>query len=100
MAHNIAKPKDQVAYTKVPIFWSSIGKGLRYLGTGAGFDETYTDGNVDELKLSPIDYSTSDGHAYEQGLMKNSLPLTKRRTARSQPSPPCSAIQLWPRLRS
>lgn len=51
VAHNIAKPNDQVAYTKIPIFWSSVGKGLRYLGTGAGFDDTYTDGNVDELKV-------------------------------------------------
>ncbi|WWC86273.1 uncharacterized protein L201_001146 [Kwoniella dendrophila CBS 6074] len=52
VAHNITHPDDQVAYTKVPIFWSSIGKGLRYLGTGAGFDDSYTDGNVDELKFA------------------------------------------------
>ncbi|ORY32308.1 hypothetical protein BCR39DRAFT_523859 [Naematelia encephala] len=52
VAHNIARPNDKVAYTKIPIFWSSIGKGLRYLGSGAGFDEVYTDGNVDELKFA------------------------------------------------
>ncbi|WVR05904.1 hypothetical protein IAU60_002930 [Kwoniella sp. DSM 27419] len=52
VAHNIAKPNDKVAYTKVPIFWSSIGKGLRYLGTGAGFDDSYTDGDVSELKFA------------------------------------------------
>ncbi|KAK6905738.1 hypothetical protein I203_106569 [Kwoniella mangroviensis CBS 8507] len=52
VAHNITHPDDQVAYTKVPIFWSSIGKGLRYLGTGAGFDDSYTDGNIDELKFA------------------------------------------------
>jgi hypothetical protein len=51
-AHNIAKPDEPVKYDKVPIFWSSVGKGLRYLGTGAGFDETYTDGDVAELKVS------------------------------------------------
>ncbi|GFZ43525.1 hypothetical protein JCM24511_01245 [Saitozyma sp. JCM 24511] len=51
-AHNIAKPNDLVAYTKVPIFWSSIGKGLRYIGTGAGFDDSYTTGNIDELKFA------------------------------------------------
>lgn len=55
VAHNITKPDDQVEYTKVPIFWSSVGKGLRYLGTGAGFDDSYTDGNVDELKVSLLD---------------------------------------------
>jgi len=54
VAHNITKPNDQVAYTKIPIFWSSVGKGLRYLGTGAGFDDTYTDGNVDELKVGVV----------------------------------------------
>jgi hypothetical protein len=52
VAHNIVKPKDRVAFTKVPIFWSSVGKGLRYLGTGGGFDDTYTDGNLEELKVS------------------------------------------------
>jgi hypothetical protein len=36
----------------VPVFWSSVGKGLRYLGTGAGFDDTYTDGDLKELKVS------------------------------------------------
>lgn len=41
-------------YDKVPIFWSSVGKGLRYLGTGAGFDDTYTDGDVGELKVSYV----------------------------------------------
>jgi hypothetical protein len=27
VGHNIAKPDDQVDYEKVPIFWSSVGKG-------------------------------------------------------------------------
>ena len=53
-AHNIAKPNNLVAFDKVPVFWSSIGKGLRYLGTGAGFDDVYTDGNVKELKVGLI----------------------------------------------
>jgi hypothetical protein len=35
----------------VPVFWSSVGKGLRYIGTGAGFDDVYTDGNPSELKV-------------------------------------------------
>jgi len=51
-AHNIAKPAELVAYEKIPIFWSSVGKGLRYLGTGAGFDDTYIDGDVKELKFA------------------------------------------------
>ncbi|KAK8865946.1 hypothetical protein IAR55_001095 [Kwoniella newhampshirensis] len=59
VAHNITFPDDQVKYTKVPIFWSSIGKGLRYLGTGAGFDDTYTDGDVGELKFAT--YQAKDG---------------------------------------
>ena len=50
-AHNIAKPKDQLVYDKVPVFWSSIGNGIRYLGTGEGFDDVYTDGDVKELKV-------------------------------------------------
>jgi len=53
VGHNIAKPNDSVAFAKVPIFWSSVGGGLRYVGTGAGFDDTYTDGDVAGLKVSP-----------------------------------------------
>lgn len=33
-----------------------MGKGLRYLGTGAGFDETYTDGSIDELKVCLLSF--------------------------------------------
>lgn len=58
-AHNIAKPSSLVKYDKVPIFWSSVGKGLRYLGTGAGFDETYTDGSIEELKF--VTYQAKNG---------------------------------------
>ena len=52
VAHSITRPHDLVAFTKVPIFWSSVGKGLRYVGTGAGFDDSFTDGSLDELKAS------------------------------------------------
>ncbi|KAI9635272.1 uncharacterized protein MKK02DRAFT_25715 [Dioszegia hungarica] len=51
-AHNIAKPNDLVKYDKIPVFWSSVGKGLRYVGTGGGFDDSYTDGSIDELKAN------------------------------------------------
>lgn len=46
-----------MAYTKVPIFWSSIGKGLRYLGTGAGYDDMFVDGNFKELKVCNVPFS-------------------------------------------
>jgi len=59
VGHNITKPDDQVAFTKVPIFWSSVGKGLRYVGTGGGFDDSWTDGNVDELKFAT--YQAKEG---------------------------------------
>ncbi|ODO07253.1 flavoprotein [Cryptococcus wingfieldii CBS 7118] len=52
LAHTITHPESPVAYTKVPIFWSSIGKGLRYLGTGAGFDDQYVDGSFKDLKFA------------------------------------------------
>lgn len=52
VGHNISKPDAQIEYQKVPVFWSSVGKGLRYIGTGAGFDDIYTDGNPSELKVS------------------------------------------------
>ncbi|OWZ64959.1 hypothetical protein AYX14_02737 [Cryptococcus neoformans] len=52
VAHNITHPENPVSYTKVPIFWSSIGKGLRYLGTGAGYDDMYVDGNFKEFKFA------------------------------------------------
>jgi len=63
VGYNIAKGVgaggEGLVYKKVPIFWSSIGKGLRYVGTGAGFDDTYTDGNVDELKF--VTYQAKEG---------------------------------------
>ncbi|UOH80174.1 hypothetical protein LQV05_002823 [Cryptococcus neoformans] len=52
VAHNITHPENPVSYTKVPIFWSSIGKGLRYLGTGAGYDDMYVDGNFKDFKFA------------------------------------------------
>lgn len=94
VAHNIAKPNDQVAYTKIPIFWSSVGKGLRYLGTGAGFDDTYTDGNVDELKVRD---GGSRRRAWE---LTDSSSLTRRRRARSRLWRRCSGTRLSPRLRN
>ena len=51
VAHNIANPKERIPFTSVPVFWSSVGKGLRYVGTGAGYEDAYTDGNVGELKF-------------------------------------------------
>lgn len=39
------------AYAQVPVFWSSVGKGLRYVGSGADFDEAYLDGSADDLKF-------------------------------------------------
>lgn len=59
VGHNITHPDNLVAYTKVPIFWSSIGKGLRYLGTGAGYDDMYVDGNFKELKFAA--YQAKEG---------------------------------------
>lgn len=44
VAHTIAHPDDPQAYELVPIFWSSIGGGLRYVGTGAKFTEQWVDG--------------------------------------------------------
>ncbi|KAL7419530.1 Apoptosis-inducing factor 1 [Cryptotrichosporon argae] len=52
VGHNIAHPDDKVKYTKIPIFWSSIGKGLRYLGTGAGSDDQWLDGSAADLKFA------------------------------------------------
>lgn len=59
VGHNITHPDNLVAYTKVPIFWSSIGKGLRYLGTGAGYDDMFVDGNFKELKFAA--YQAKEG---------------------------------------
>jgi NADPH-dependent 2,4-dienoyl-CoA reductase/sulfur reductase-like enzyme len=39
------------AYAQVPVFWSSIGKGLRYVGSGAGADDAYLDGSAEDLKF-------------------------------------------------
>ncbi len=34
------------------IFWSSVGGGLRYVGTGSGQDDIYVDGDLSkELKV-------------------------------------------------
>jgi hypothetical protein len=55
IGQNIAVPEKRLAYRKAPFFWSSIGKGLRYVSTQNGFDDIYIDGDVDkELKVSEI----------------------------------------------
>lgn len=51
VAQTIANPDKPVAYEQVPIFWSSVGKGLRYIGSGAKFEQSYLDGSADELKV-------------------------------------------------
>lgn len=46
-------PEKRQVYRKAPFFWSSIGKGLRYVSTQNGFDDIYIDGDVEkELKVS------------------------------------------------
>jgi len=40
-----------VPFSKVPIFWSGQGQGLRYCGLGFGYDDVVVDGNLDELKF-------------------------------------------------
>ncbi|WVQ70941.1 hypothetical protein IAR50_000466 [Cryptococcus sp. DSM 104548] len=59
VAHTITHPESPVAYTKVPIFWSSLGKGLRYLGTGAGYDDQYIEGSFTDLKF--VVYQAKEG---------------------------------------
>ncbi|KLT42943.1 hypothetical protein CC85DRAFT_285101 [Cutaneotrichosporon oleaginosum] len=39
------------AYAQVPVFWSSVGKGLRYIGSGEEVARSWLDGSVDELKF-------------------------------------------------
>lgn len=51
-AYNITHPDAPTTFDKVPVFWSSVGKGLRYVGTGAGYDEIYTDGDAAGLKFA------------------------------------------------
>ncbi|KAJ9100009.1 hypothetical protein QFC19_005827 [Naganishia cerealis] len=52
VGQNISCPEKRIAYRKAPFFWSSVGKGLRYVSTQNGFDDIYIDGDVDkELKF-------------------------------------------------
>lgn len=51
VGRTIATPDDPMAYEQAPIFWSSIGKGLRYISKGLEFDDQYLDGSADELKF-------------------------------------------------
>ncbi|BEI83561.1 hypothetical protein CcaverHIS002_0401650 [Cutaneotrichosporon cavernicola] len=39
------------AYQQVPVFWSSIGKGLRYIGSGERVEQSFVDGSADDLKF-------------------------------------------------
>lgn len=41
----------ETAYDLVPIFWSSVGKGLRYVSTGEPPEEEYLDGDSAALKF-------------------------------------------------
>lgn len=41
----------ETAYELVPIFWSSVGKGLRYVSTGVPHDEEWLDGDSAALKF-------------------------------------------------
>ncbi|KAI0346178.1 hypothetical protein BDW22DRAFT_1352201 [Trametopsis cervina] len=47
----IAEGGTGQAFVKVPVFWSAQGQQLRYCGVGAGFDDVFIDGNLDELKF-------------------------------------------------
>lgn len=38
-------------YAQVPVFWSSVGKGLRYIGSGEEVAQSWLDGSADELKF-------------------------------------------------
>jgi len=40
-----------VPFSKIPIFWSGQGQNLRYCGNGAGYDDIFIDGDLDELKF-------------------------------------------------
>jgi hypothetical protein len=54
VAHTITNPDAANVFNKVPIFWSSAGGGLRYCGSGAGYDDIHIDGDISkELKVSP-----------------------------------------------
>lgn len=46
--------KSTTPYDVLPIFWSALGSQLRYVSDGnpPGFDETYVDGNPEELKFA------------------------------------------------
>lgn len=39
----------ETSYDLVPIFWSSVGKGLRYVSTGVSPDDEYLDGDAKSL---------------------------------------------------
>lgn len=52
VAHTISNPDAPHPYHLVPIFWSSVGGGLRYVGTGAKWEEQYVDGSESGLKVS------------------------------------------------
>jgi len=59
VGHTIASPSDPKPYTKVPVFWSSVGGGLRYCGYGSGQMENWIDGDLSkELKF--VSYYAKD----------------------------------------
>jgi NADH dehydrogenase FAD-containing subunit len=53
VAESIVTPSKLKPYSKVPIFWSSAGGGLRYVSNANGFEDVYIDGDLskDELKF-------------------------------------------------
>ncbi|WOO85261.1 Apoptosis-inducing factor 1 [Vanrija pseudolonga] len=51
VGRTIANPDQPAAYRRAPHFWSTIGKGLRFVSTGAPSDETYFDGSAEDLKF-------------------------------------------------
>lgn len=51
VGRTIATPDKDWAFKQAPVFWSSVGKGLRYVGTGEEFDESYLDGSAEDLKF-------------------------------------------------
>ncbi|KAL1410632.1 Apoptosis-inducing factor 1 [Vanrija albida] len=59
VGRTIANPAEPAAYRRAPHFWSSIGKGLRFVSTGAPSDETYLDGSAEDLKF--VLYQAKDG---------------------------------------
>jgi len=46
-----------VPFDKTPIFWSSQGAQLRYVGHGGGYDDIFIKGNPDEMKVSDVGVS-------------------------------------------